>query len=245
VPNAIVACGQPFPIDARVVRWFEPPYWSAYAVGPRFEAEGPHGLRYTPARRLAEHGPATLADLCAKIDLLVLHYDACGSSRECFRVLQDVRGLSVHFLLDVDGTLYQTLDLVDQAWHARSANPRSIGVEIAHVGARASQGEEPGLVRGTVHGDLLEQAPFTRAQEEVLARLAAALAAALPQIELDAPRGPDGTVRREALAPDELASFHGVIGHYHVTRDKIDPGPALDWERLLARARALRYPAAP
>jgi N-acetyl-anhydromuramyl-L-alanine amidase AmpD len=58
-------------------------------------------------------------------------------------VLQDERQLSVHFLLDLDGTIYQTLDLREQAWHARAANPRSIGIEIAHVGAFPPGEREP------------------------------------------------------------------------------------------------------
>ena len=77
------------------------------------------------------------------MDLLVLHYDACGTSRSCFRVLHDERQLSVHFLLDVDGTIYQTLDLMEQAWHARQANARSVGVEIAHIGAYPAAGPNP------------------------------------------------------------------------------------------------------
>ena len=54
------------------------------------------------------------------------------------RRLHDRRGLSVHFLLDVDGTLYQTLDLRERAWHAgesffrgrRCCNDFSIGIEL-------------------------------------------------------------------------------------------------------------------
>jgi N-acetylmuramoyl-L-alanine amidase len=64
-----------------------------------------------------------------------VHYDAAGTSRQCFKLLHDVRNLSVHFLLDVDGTIYQTLDLREKAWHARHANDASVGVEIAHPGA--------------------------------------------------------------------------------------------------------------
>src|SRR5262249_37785543 len=59
---------------------------------------------------------------------------AQGSSKGCFEVLQE-RGLSVHFILDLDGTLYQTLDLKELAWHATIANSRSIGIEIANIGA--------------------------------------------------------------------------------------------------------------
>ncbi len=69
------------------------------------------------------------------VDQFVLHYDVCGTSRQCFRILHDVRGLSVHFMLDLDGTIYQTLDLKERAWHATTSNDRSIGIEIANIGA--------------------------------------------------------------------------------------------------------------
>lgn len=41
------------------------------------------------------------------------------------------------------------------------------------------------------------------------------------------------------LTADEQAAFSGVLGHYHVQSNKQDPGPALQWERLLADAAAL------
>jgi N-acetylmuramoyl-L-alanine amidase len=78
------------------------------------------------------HNSQDLADV---VDQFVLHYDVCGLSSTCFRVLQDERMLSVHFMLDIDGTIYQTLDLRDTAWHATKSNARSIGIEIANMGA--------------------------------------------------------------------------------------------------------------
>ncbi|MEM7313730.1 MAG: peptidoglycan recognition family protein, partial [Planctomycetota bacterium] len=69
------------------------------------------------------------------VDQFVIHYDVCGTSRQCFKVLHDLRGLSVHFMLDIDGTIYQTLDLKERAWHATISNSRSIGIEIANIGA--------------------------------------------------------------------------------------------------------------
>lgn len=132
VGDEIIVGGERFPVGAPVVTWFEAPYYSAYSLAPRFSADGPRGLRYTPGRAGMEG--TTVAALRDFVDLFVLHYDVCGTSRTCFKVLQDQRRLSVHFLLDVDGTIYQTLDLVDQGWHARQANPRSVGVEIAQIG---------------------------------------------------------------------------------------------------------------
>ena len=36
-----------------------------------------------------------------------------------------------------------------------------------------------------------------------------------------------------------LEKFHGILGHYHIQENKTDPGPALDWNRLIAEARRL------
>ncbi len=280
--HEIVVGGERVPVDAPVVLWTMDPFYDAHAERPRFAQEGLVGKRYQPGRaaRSTELAAAverdgwTPANLREQIDLFVLHYDACGTSRACFRVLQDERQLSVHFLLDLDGTIYQTLDLREQAWHARAANPRSIGIEIAHVGAfppeerdklarwyewteegvrlllppavgdgglRTSFGGRParqGFVRGPIHGATFVQPDFTSEQYRSLAALAAALARVFPHIALAAPRHADGTVRTDALSDEEEAAFHGILGHYHLQADKRDPGPAFDWERFLAEARA-------
>jgi N-acetyl-anhydromuramyl-L-alanine amidase AmpD len=47
-------------------------------------------------------------------------------------------------------------------------------------------------------------------------------------------------VADSVLSDDEFGSFAGVLGHYHVQDNKVDPGPAFDWERVLERARAIR-----
>jgi hypothetical protein len=56
-------------------------------------------------------GGWTLPLLQKKVDQFVIHFDASGTSRQCFKILHDVRDLSIHFMLDLDGTIYQTLDL--------------------------------------------------------------------------------------------------------------------------------------
>jgi hypothetical protein len=70
-----------------------------------------------------------------KVDQFVYHYDVAASSRGCFRTLHDMRNLSVQFMLDIDGTIYQTLDVKDCAWQATKANSRSVGIEICNMGA--------------------------------------------------------------------------------------------------------------
>lgn len=283
---SIEVCDQPFDVDTRVVTFREPIGYDAYRRAKWFttEAEPDDKLRYTPLRgdlpaAIAERAKAnglTLADLQQVVHLFVLHFDVCGTSRQCFKVLHDTRNLSVHFLLDVDGTIWQTLDLREKAHHASIANDASIGVEIAHPGCwpqplsadmrrwyerddigwrmRVPPGIEngvltegfvarparPELVSGEVHGKTWHQFDYTEAQYRALARLCAGLARVFPRIKLDAPRDGNGAVLTRVLTKNELLSFDGIVGHFHVNESKQDPGPAMQWDRLLSDARALR-----
>jgi N-acetyl-anhydromuramyl-L-alanine amidase AmpD len=214
------------------------------------------------------------------VDQFVLHFDARGTSRRCFEVLHDLRGLSVHFLLDLDGTIYQTLDLKESAWHATIANERSIGIEIANIGAypvdqadpldrwyRKDPGggvrivlpdppersgvrdpaaplrpSRPDPIEGTIQGRRLRQYDFTDRQYDALARLTATLCALFPKLRCDYPRDASGTLARARLSPDAFARYSGILGHYHVQANKVDPGPAFQWDRLIAEVRALRGP---
>jgi N-acetylmuramoyl-L-alanine amidase len=182
--DEIVVCGQLFHTTAPVVLWTDPGGYDAYRVERRFapaneatwedaQAKGikspnRYGMRTRAMsaeqiEKVRQEGwdLATLQDV---VDQFVIHFDVCGTSRRCFRVLHDERGLSVHFMLDLDGTIYQTLDLKESAWHATKSNSRSIGVEIANMGTfkpgnpgRLSQWYQPGpdgKTRLTVPGEL-------------------------------------------------------------------------------------------
>ncbi|HVY63135.1 MAG TPA: N-acetylmuramoyl-L-alanine amidase [Planctomycetota bacterium] len=277
--QAIAIGGVLYPIGTPVVLWNEPGGYDAYQkrcrdnparVLPTAPAPGAD----TP-ERIGARSPAG-ADLRALISQLVIHYDAAYTSRNCFHVLQDERGLSVHFMCDLDGTLYQTCDVAERARHAREANNRSVGVEVAHPGAL--EGEKglaaryrrdalgtflelpprlaaeplrtPGFVarparpepvRGTIQGRVQTQYDFTDAQYRALAHLAAGLSRALPRIPLEVPRDAQGRVLDRAFPdPAAAAAFAGVVGHWHLQTDKFDPGPAFDWDRFLAEARALK-----
>ncbi|MGL4512995.1 MAG: N-acetylmuramoyl-L-alanine amidase [Lacipirellulaceae bacterium] len=167
--DEIVVAGRMFHTTTPVVLWTDPGGYDAYRVERRFapwdkadwrstEAEAKldtparYGLRgATPDgapldQATFDHvrgGGWSLDELRGVVDQFVMHYDVCGSSQTCFRVLHDERCLSVHFMLDVDGTIYQTLDLKERAWHATTSNTRSIGVEIAHMGAYPARARQP------------------------------------------------------------------------------------------------------
>ncbi len=155
--DEIVVAGRLFHTGTRVITWMDPGGYDAYRVERRFSPieesswektkEAVKDLR-TPNRynlRTAGLTPAEiervrgggwdLPTLQRVVDQFVVHYDVCGVSKQCFKVLHDMRDLSVHFMLDVDGTIYQTLDLKERAWHATSSNSRSVGIEIANIGA--------------------------------------------------------------------------------------------------------------
>lgn len=157
--DEIVVAGRLFHTGTPVVLWTDPGGYDAYRTERRFvpfEEAGwektkdsiaepsRYNLRYQ--RKTADNytpeqleqirgGGWDLELLRSKVDQFVIHYDVCGTSRTCFRVLHDMRGLSIHFMLDIDGTIYQTLDLKERAWHATVSNDRSIGIEIANMGA--------------------------------------------------------------------------------------------------------------
>jgi len=76
-------------------------------------------------------------------------------------------------------------------------------------------------------------------QYDALARLCVTLCRVLPGIRREFPRGPDGVVM-PAVLPVGGDDFAGILGHYHLTRAKVDPGPAFDWTRLEERMRKLR-----
>jgi N-acetyl-anhydromuramyl-L-alanine amidase AmpD len=163
--DEIVAAGQFFHTGTPVVLWMDPGGYDAYRVERRFSpldksgwedskadiktltTPNRYGLRadaLTPAQvERVRGGGWDLPLLQQVVDQFVIHFDDCGTSRECFRILQDNRDLSVHFMLDVDGTIYQTLDLKERAFHATIANTRSIGVEIANLGCFGVNSKNP------------------------------------------------------------------------------------------------------
>jgi N-acetyl-anhydromuramyl-L-alanine amidase AmpD len=144
--DEIVVAGQHIGIGTPIVVWDDPIGFDAYSpkcrwsdqVLPAEAASRPHPdaspLRYGERTKK----PRTIPELAAIVRLVVIHYDAVGSAERCFRALHDNRGLSAHFLLDLDGTIYQTLDLTARAFHAKDANDESIGIEIANIGAMST-----------------------------------------------------------------------------------------------------------
>jgi N-acetylmuramoyl-L-alanine amidase len=155
--DEIMVAGKYVHTGTPVVLWTDPGGYDAYRVERRFAPLAESDWDSTkkklkdmtsPARYSMRKGDLTDAEiekvrgggwdlptLQRVVDQFVVHFDVAGTSRTCFKVLHDNRDLSVHFMLDVDGTIYQTLDCKEKAWQATKANGRSVGIEIANMGA--------------------------------------------------------------------------------------------------------------
>ena len=288
--DEIVIAGRMFHTGTPVKLWFDDGGYDGYATETFFtpfeERRWTPDSGLPPARYndrtdrfgfredLSEEEQAAVRDgwslerLGEVVDQFVMHYDVCGTSAYCFKVLHDHRGLSVQFMLDADGTIYQTLDVAERAWHAAQANSRSVGIEIANIGAyppddagtledwyarddagtritfpddrplghldpdAAYRPARPEPVTGVIHGRELVQYDLTDAQYEALTRLTATLVRVLPKLENRYPQAGDGSVRTDLLSDEEWVNFSGLLAHWHLDGNKIDPGPAFDWDRL-------------
>ncbi len=272
--DAIVVCGERIRTGGPVVRWDQSGGFNAYLKHRFFEPQEilpsdpatgcdtpeRYGTRDFLLATTSEFAMdlATVRKLVrANVDQVVLHYDAAGTSGRCFAVLHDERGLSAHFLVDLDGTIYQTLDVRERARHAGTANDRSVGIEIANVGAYenpqalmerfglvydvadsaglsgAGGTRVPPMVQGRVQKRELFQFVYTDAQYDSLIRLIVALRRALPRLQAQIPRWTNGDVADVRLPPSRVMQFSGILGHHHVSSNKLDPGPAFDWGRLI------------
>tara|TARA_Y100000310_G_scaffold307966_1_gene350607 strand:- start:2666 stop:3559 length:894 start_codon:yes stop_codon:yes gene_type:complete len=163
--------------------------------------------------------------------IFVVHWDVCLSSKTCEKILNK-RGISVHFCIDNDGTIYQLLDTQHIAWHAgnRSVNNASVGVEISNAYYTKYQeyyeqrgfGSRPIVEDAVVHGIRLKpHLGFYPVQIEALKALTDALNKA-HDIPLECPVDDDGNMLNGVCSDAASADFAGVVHHYHLTNRKID-----------------------
>jgi len=169
-----------------------------------------------------------------KPTMFVNHWDVCLSAESCATVLNR-RGISVHFLIDNDGTIYQMLDTQHKAWHAgisryEGGNSKGIGVEISNAYSLKYQdwyvkkgfGERPIQDNAYVHGRTLSPfLDFYPIQLEALKALWKAVHIGI-NIPLEYPKNLAGHVETGVHKDCERGKFHGFCNHYNFTKGKID-----------------------
>jgi N-acetylmuramoyl-L-alanine amidase len=277
--NLIIG-GQIFNVDAPVVNWTENG-WDAtserciptktdpapacqVAGGGKQFPYGPMPVPYTQRystrphlRSLANGGRnPTYEAVKAAVKQFVVHHDGCSSADMCFNVLHNERGLSCHFLLDNDGTIFQTIDLGLMAYHASDWNLYSIGVELCNRGdafkepnyyASGRAGPQRGTKNCKINNNTIRAFDYTAAQYDSLGRLCRELLRLLPNVPAEYPQSSPGEPNWNTL-PDaaiKRESYAGYIGHYHLTAQKWDPGP-FDFKEFCTKLRgALCFPVFP
>ena len=93
-------------------------------------------------------------------------------------------------------------------------------------------------VSGSINGGLYEMHDLTPEQYDSLVKLTTALCRTFPRLEPKLPRDTQGNVNMDVMDDTSYDAFRGIVGHFHVQRNKIDPGPAFQWEPFLTRVRA-------
>ena len=178
------------------------------------------------------------------VTMFVNHWDVCLNSKSCAKILNR-RGISVHFCIDNDGTIYQLADMQHGCWHAghHKINGNSVGVEISNAYYLKYQdwytarfGPRPIVSDAVVHGRTLEShLDFYPVQIEALKALWEAVANAC-DLPLEAPTK-NGELDTGVNNDVKSGKFKGFINHYNITDRKIDCA-GLDLVKLLNEVKA-------
>ena len=160
-----------------------------------------------------------------------------GSLELLYRVLRSTKGprtpdgISVHAGIAADGVTERWARDGLVTLHAGSVNPWTLGIEVCSpgysTGGAWAKEKARGIVRREyadwIRGWRVRMVDYTNAQLEAVAHLVEGWCDA-HGIPRDVPRERDGSLMRRQMTSAELASFRGVMGHYHCHATKNDPG---------------------
>ena len=190
-----------------------------------------------------------LNELGEVVRMAVLHADVLDDIETAFHVLHS-KGLSSHFGIDFDGTIYQMLDPLHVAFGAAEVNPISIQIDLNnrmhnllkepqappyprdHRRSRKMQSprhKRPLSAPEIINGKPYKTYGYTEAQYRSLVTLLRTLAGVFKDLELDFP-APSAQGSHEWA--DEYEDFRGIVAHFHLTPRRWDPGPGFNWKRL-------------
>ena len=253
--TSIVVCGKKFDIGTKVVLWNETNGLNAYdesrvITWQENRKTGKGKKKILKGKRYKKRN-ISLSKLQRIITQFFLHHSGLYHSEATFSVLHKERGLSAHFIMDDDGTIYQMLDLKEIAWHGGSHNKFSIGIEIDsraraykipnaydeqkqkkyNVGPRNKRLDK-------IHGEWLEGFEYNDRQYEALICLGVGIKEIFPLVrtpnspyEIDFPRTKDGEILKTTY---KAAKEHrGFICHLQASKsNKIDP-ISFDFSRFI------------
>ncbi len=154
--------------------------------------------------------------------------------------------LSVHFIIDQRGVIYQTADADARCAHCagiyRDFSPNAVSIGIEIIGRLTDFRKVPNKgvvrprVRETIHGVEVDVDEMLPAQIEAAVMLNEALCQ-MYKLPLRVPEDKHGAVRLETLSQEDAEAFTGCAGHLAYAR-KPDPGQEV-LRALQERGRAL------
>jgi len=161
--------------------------------------------------------------------MIVTHWDAALSAKSCHKILEK-RGLSSHFVIDNDGTIFQMVDTNNTAWHAKGVNDVSIGIDFSNAYytkyqkwyMRKGFGRRPLLENSYTNG--YKHKPhlgYYPAQLEAYKELLKTLCGHY-SIPVECPRDAKGKYLTKEYDPAIKKTYKGIVCHFNLTKKKID-----------------------
>ncbi|HYH46106.1 MAG TPA: N-acetylmuramoyl-L-alanine amidase [Thermoanaerobaculia bacterium] len=176
--------------------------------------------RTAPVRQLLPYNDRLDRRDLSSIDLVVVHCTELPTLAEAREYGERIlyagtgTGNSGHYYVDRDGAVYQYVEDDRVAHHVAGHNPRSIGIELVN------RGRHPNWLHAA-HQEMTEDYP--PAQVAALIDLIADLRRRLP--------GLAAIARHSDLDPTWVPA---VDDPARQVRRKVDPGPRLPWDRVVA-----------
>lgn len=182
-----------------------------------------------------------------KVNLAIIRADTAPDSARAFAAAIDA-GQAEHFLIDFDGTIYQTLDVALAGHHVGELDARSVSIVLNNLMANLAddpdaapypaddaeraeafaQHPRPRSGLSSINAIKVEAFGYSEAQYRSLGSLLRGLNALFPALGAGPPRDHRDNVTLMAVA--DAAELKGTVAHWHLTFERWDPGPAFDWE---------------
>ncbi|MCP4569009.1 MAG: N-acetylmuramoyl-L-alanine amidase [FCB group bacterium] len=261
--NSIVFFGQLFDIGVRVVKWYEYRGLNGYLKKKKVirEEDRKTGkmktVRVIKGKRYGGRFPRT-GRKAVDIRQFMIHHTGGYLPGVCFNTLHNERRLSVQFIQADNGTIYQTMDAKEIAWHGGKQNRCSIGVECCLYprALRNPEAYRPEKCRrlgltphetGNVYTQGKHRTVFMMPnnQVEALAHLAAGVWFARNKVAGFINRAPGFPTRVDEVLPDpdfdtKYRKHNGLVIHANVAPKKWD-ATGLDLEPFEDRVGDIYY----
>lgn len=182
---------------------------------------------------------------------MVLHFTAGFSADSAITFWKSNKnGVSTPYIIDLDGTVYQTYDPRYWSYHlgipkvSHDNDKRAIAIEIVNIGPlRLKEGKLycwPNNF-GRVFCDESETGKYINSSYrgfDYYARFTDAQAVAIPELvsrtcdAFSIARAIPGDDKRTACEVSWFSNYRGIASHQNFRADKFDIGPAFDWSIL-------------